>query len=322
MKKRALLSVFYKDGILELASFLSEAGWEILSTGGTSKYLQENKIPVTDVSSVTGFPECLDGRVKTLHPAIHAGILARRDIQSHTDTLKTLGLETIDLVCVNLYPFFEKAQAGLSQEETIEFIDIGGPSMLRSAAKNFRDVIVLTDPNDYAETIAAVKNGNVPFDFKKRLAGKVFALTSAYDAAVGRYLSDEEYPKYLPLSMKMGQPLRYGENDHQSAALYLRTDSTGVLGSMEQLHGKELGYNNIRDLDVAWKTACAFGLPSCRSCTNSSTRACTASAPAPTTSTAAVTIAVRASFSLASDIAFNPPSASRTAFAGTGFPGA
>ena len=262
MKKRALLSVFYKDGVLELASFLNEAGWEILSTGGTSKYLQENKIPVTDVSSVTGFPECLDGRVKTLHPAIHAGILARRDIQNHTDTLKTLGFETIDLVCVNLYPFFEKAQAGISQEETIEFIDIGGPSMLRSAAKNFRDVIVLTDPNDYEEAIDALKNGNVPLDFKQRLAGKVFALTSVYDAAVARYLSDEEYPKYLPISMKMAQPLRYGENDHQSAALYLRTDSKGVLGSMEQLHGKELGYNNIRDLDVAWKTACAFGLPS------------------------------------------------------------
>ena len=261
MKKRALISVFYKDGILELDSFLSGSGWEILSTGGTSKYLQENKIPVTDVSSVTGFPECLDGRVKTLHPAIHAGILARRDVQSHVDTLKSLKLETIDLVCVNLYPFFEKVQAGLSIEETIEFIDIGGPGMLRSAAKNFRDVIVLTDPADYAQIIDGLKEGNVPIEFKKRLAGKVFDLTSAYDAAIARYLLlDEEYPQFLPLSLKKGQSLRYGENGHQSAALYLNTDRPGVLGGMEQLHGKELGYNNLRDLDVAWKAACAFGL--------------------------------------------------------------
>jgi phosphoribosylaminoimidazolecarboxamide formyltransferase/IMP cyclohydrolase len=161
---------------------------------------------------------------------------------------------------VNLYPFFEKVQAGLSLEETVEFVDIGGPSMLRSAAKNFRDVIVLTDPEDYAETIAALKTGNVPHDFRKRLAGKVFALTSAYDAAIARYLSDEEYPQYLSISVQKVQTLRYGENAHQSAALYLHTASPGVLGNMEQLHGKELGYNNIRDMDIAWKAACAFGL--------------------------------------------------------------
>jgi phosphoribosylaminoimidazolecarboxamide formyltransferase/IMP cyclohydrolase len=260
MKKRALISVFYKDGILELASFLNDAGWEIISTGGTSKYLQDNKIPVIDVSAVTGFPECLDGRVKTLHPAIHAGILARREVSSHVDTLKTLNLQTIDLVCVNLYPFFEKVQAGLSAEETIEFIDIGGPGMLRSAAKNYRDVIVLTDPADYAQVIDGLKTGNVMIDFKKRLAGKVFDLTAAYDAAIARYLLDIEYPAYLPLSLKMGQPLRYGENGHQSAALYLHTDRPGVLADMEQLHGKELGYNNIKDLDIAWKAVCAFGL--------------------------------------------------------------
>jgi len=260
MKKRALLSVFYRDGIVELASFLSGSGWEIVSTGGTSKHLQENKIPVTDISSVTGFPECLDGRVKTLHPAIHAGILARRDVQSHVDTLKNLNLDAIDLVCNNLYPFFEKVQAGLSAEETIEFIDIGGPSMLRSAAKNHRDVIVLTDPADYAEVIDRLKEGNVPLELRRRLAGKVFDLTAAYDAAIARYLLDEEYPQYLPLSLKKGQGLRYGENGHQSASLYLHTDRPGVFGGMEQLHGKELGYNNIRDLDMAWKAACAFGL--------------------------------------------------------------
>jgi phosphoribosylaminoimidazolecarboxamide formyltransferase/IMP cyclohydrolase len=261
MKRRALISVFYKDGILELASFLSGSGWEILSTGGTSKYLQENRIPVTDVSSITGFPECLDGRVKTLHPAIHAGLLARRDEQKHMDTLRALNLSTIDLVCVNLYPFFEKVQAGLSPEETIEFIDIGGPAMLRSAAKNYHDLIALTDPADYAETIAGLKAGTVPLEFKKRLAGKVFDLTSAYDAAIARYLLDEEYPAYWPLALKKGQSLRYGENGHQSAALYLCAGRPGVLGGMEQLHGKELGYNNIRDFDLAWKAACAFGLP-------------------------------------------------------------
>ena len=276
MKYRALISVFDKNGILELAAYLAEAGWEILSTGGTSKHLSDNKIPVTDVSSVTGFPECLDGRVKTLHPAIHAGLLARRDEESHMETMKSLELQTIDLVCVNLYPFFEKAQAGLSLKETIEFIDIGGPSMLRSAAKNYRDVIVLTDPADYTEAINGLKTGNVPLDFKMRLAGKVFALTSAYDAAIARYLSRAQaseadisegetqaaYPAFLPLSLKKAQDLRYGENAHQSAALYLHTDSSGALGGMEQLHGKELGYNNIRDLDAAWKAVCAFGLPS------------------------------------------------------------
>jgi len=260
MKNRALISVFYKDGILELASFLNGLGWEIISTGGTSEYLKSNKIPVIDISDVTGFPECLDGRVKTLHPAIHAGILARRDVPSHVETLKTSNICAIDLVCVNLYPFFEKVQANLSQEDTIEFIDIGGPGMLRSAAKNHRDVIVLTDPGDYSRTMEYLKAGNVPLEFKKNLAGKVFNLTSAYDAAISRYLLEEEYPKHLSLPLMKGQSLRYGENAHQSGALYLNADRPGVLGSMEQLNGKELGYNNIRDLDLAWKAVCAFGL--------------------------------------------------------------
>ena len=275
MKHRALISVYDKDGITELAAFLAESDWEILSTGGTAKHLRENKIPVTDVSSVTGFPECLDGRVKTLHPAIHAGLLARRGEASHIETLKRLKLETIDLVCVNLYPFFEKVRDGLSLDETVEFIDIGGPAMLRSAAKNFRDVIVLTDPADYAETVKSLKEGSVSFEFRKRLAGKVFALTSAYDAAIARYLLELdrpppldaveephfEYPAFWPLSLEKAGSLRYGENSHQSAALYLDTGRPGALAAMEQLHGKELSYNNIRDMDSAWKAACAFGLP-------------------------------------------------------------
>ncbi|WP_342610060.1 bifunctional phosphoribosylaminoimidazolecarboxamide formyltransferase/IMP cyclohydrolase [Treponema primitia] len=269
MKKRALISVFYKDGILELASYLYGAGWEIVSTGGTAKHLQENNLPVTDVSTVTGFPECLDGRVKTLHPAIHAGLLARRDLASHMETLERQSFSTIDLVCVNLYPFFEKVQAGLSLEETVEFIDIGGPTMLRSAAKNYRDVLVLTDPGDYAETIKGLKADSISAEFRKHLAGKVFNLTSAYDAAISRYLLEtgspepvEEYPAYWSISLKKAQELRYGENGHQSASFYVNTDRTGALGAMEQLQGKELSYNNIRDLDLAWKAVCAFGLPS------------------------------------------------------------
>jgi phosphoribosylaminoimidazolecarboxamide formyltransferase/IMP cyclohydrolase len=260
MKRRALISVFYKDGIVDLAAYLAGAGWEILSTGGTAKHLRENHIPVTDVSALTGFPECLDGRVKTLHPAIHAGLLARRDIPAHLETLDKQGLSPIDLVCVNLYPFFEKSGEGLSLEETVEFIDIGGPAMLRSAAKNYRDVIVLTDPADYGEAVEGLKAAKVSAKFRKRLAGKVFNLTSAYDGAIARYLLDEEYPAFWPLSQRKAQSLRYGENGHQSAALYLNTGRPGALGSMEQLHGKELGYNNIRDLDLAWKAACAFGL--------------------------------------------------------------
>jgi phosphoribosylaminoimidazolecarboxamide formyltransferase/IMP cyclohydrolase len=268
MKKRALISVFNKEGILELASFLAEADWEIVSTGGTSKYLQENKVPVTDVSTVTGFPECLDGRVKTLHPAIHAGILARRELAGHMETLEKLNLGTIDLVCNNLYPFFEKVKTALTLEETIEFIDIGGPSMLRSAAKNFHDVIVLVDPADYPETIERLKAGNVELEFRKHLAGKVFTLTSAYDAAIARYLLElekpssteaVEYPAFWPVSLKKAQGLRYGENNHQSGALYFHADKQGAFAGMEQLNGKELGYNNIRDLDLAWKAACAFG---------------------------------------------------------------
>ncbi|MCL2007104.1 MAG: bifunctional phosphoribosylaminoimidazolecarboxamide formyltransferase/IMP cyclohydrolase [Treponema sp.] len=267
MNNRALISVYNKDGIIELATFLAGAGWEILSTGGTAKYLSDNKIPVIDVSAVTGFPECLDGRVKTLHPAVHAGILACRDEPAHMETLEKLKIETIDLVCVNLYPFFEKVREGLTEDATIEFIDIGGPAMLRSAAKNFNDVVVLTDPEDYAKVIAGLtagkSPGNVPVELKKRLAGKVFNLTSAYDASVSRFLletdsPEAEYPLYFPLSMKKGPSLRYGANSHQGAALYLDTSSGGAISGMEQLHGKEMGFNNIRDMDIAWKAACAF----------------------------------------------------------------
>ncbi len=262
MSRRALISVYRKDGLEEFAAYLVSAGWELLSTGGTARFLKDKGMAVTDVSSVTSFPECLDGRVKTLHPAIHAGLLARREDESHMRTLAQLGLDTIDLVCVNLYPFFEKVQAGLGLEETVEFIDIGGPTMLRSAAKNFRDVIVLTDPSDYDEAISGMKAGGLSLEARKRLAGKVFNLTSAYDGAVSRYLLDESFPEFWPHSLFKAQELRYGENAHQSAALYLDADRQGAIGAMKQLQGKDLSYNNIRDLDLAWKAASAFGIAS------------------------------------------------------------
>ena len=262
MKKRALISVYDKEGILDLADFLINEGWEILSTGGTAKYLEQNNISVVDVSDITGFPECLDGRVKTLHPKIHAGLLAQRQNKKHMETLKNLDVYPIDLVCVNLYPFFEKVQANLSFEETIEFIDIGGPTMLRSAAKNFQDVIVITDPEDYSEVITEMKSSvsksSVPLELKKRLAGKVFNLTSAYDAAISRFMLEDDFPPYLNLPLIKGQSLRYGENAHQNAALYLTSDRKGAFSGMRQIQGKELSYNNIRDLDVAWKAVSLF----------------------------------------------------------------
>lgn len=273
MKKRALISVFYKDGVLELAQYLVSKNWEILSTGGTKKHLVEAGLPVTDVSSITGFPECLDGRVKTLHPKVHAGLLAIRENPEHMKTINDLGVEPIDLVCVNLYPFFEKVQAGLTFEETVEFIDIGGPTMLRSAAKNHADVLVLTEAADYAEGISALEEANqetskISMDLKRRLAGKVFNLTGAYDSAVARFMLGEAslpvsekspvWPEYLTVPYKKAQSLRYGENGHQSAALYLTADSKGAFGGMTQLQGKELSYNNMRDLDIAWKAACAY----------------------------------------------------------------
>ncbi|GMO46519.1 MAG: bifunctional phosphoribosylaminoimidazolecarboxamide formyltransferase/IMP cyclohydrolase [Treponemataceae bacterium] len=269
MKHRALISVYDKDGVLELASFLIQEGWEILSTGGTAAFLQQNGIAVTDVSAVTGFPECLDGRVKTLHPAIHAGLLAVRASDAHMAKIAELGIAPIDLVCVNLYPFFEKARENLPFGQTVEFIDIGGPTMLRSAAKNFQDVIVITDPADYAPVIESLKKGGAPFVMRRKLAAKVFNLTSAYDAAVSRFMFGSDsaerekvdsavFPPYFSRSYKKGFDLRYGENAHQKAALYFAADALGAMEGMKQIQGKELSYNNIRDLDVAWKAVSAY----------------------------------------------------------------
>ncbi len=222
MIKRALISVYDKTGILELAKTLIDKDIEIISTGGTYKYLKDNNIEVKEISEITKSDEMLDGRVKTLHPIIHGGILAIRDNEDHMNTLKNRDIQTIDMVIVNLYPFFEKLKEDLSFEEKVEFIDIGGPTMLRAAAKNFKDVVVVSDINDYKEVINQIKEGQVSFDFRKKLAGKVFNLMSAYDAAISNFLlGDEEYPEYLSVSYKKLQSLRYGEKNIQNIYQFL-----------------------------------------------------------------------------------------------------
>ncbi|MGL5084808.1 MAG: bifunctional phosphoribosylaminoimidazolecarboxamide formyltransferase/IMP cyclohydrolase [Clostridium sp.] len=260
MIKRALISVFDKGGVLEFSKFLAESGVEVISTGGTYKHLQENGLKVTEVNEVTNFPEMLDGRVKTLHPILHAGILAIRDNKEHMETIKERNIETIDMVIVNLYPFFEKVKEDLEFEEKVEFIDIGGPTMLRAAAKNFQDVVVISDKEDYVAVMEEMKaTGDVSYNLRKKLAGKVFNLMSAYDAAISNFLlGDAEYPEYLSVSYKKMQDLRYGENPHQKAAYYGCTEFNGAMNSFEILNGKELSYNNIKDVDIAWKTVCEF----------------------------------------------------------------
>ena len=261
--KRALISVFDKNGILEFANFLVNHGVEIISTGGTYKHLKENGVPVIEVAEVTGAPEMLDGRVKTLHPVIHGGILAIRDNAEHMATIKERGISTIDMVVVNLYPFFKKVNEDLTFEEKVEFIDIGGPTMLRSAAKSFHDVVVISDTADYETVMKEMEAGEVTFETKKRLAGKVFNLTSAYDAAISQFLLGDEMPKYLNASYEKLMDLRYGENPHQKAAYYVSTTDTGAMKDFDQLNGKELSFNNLRDMDVAWRTVCEFTEPAC-----------------------------------------------------------
>ena len=266
MIKRALISVFDKTGILDFSKFLAESGVEVISTGGTYKHLKENGVAVTEVNEVTNFPEMLDGRVKTLHPIIHAGILAIRDNEEHMNTIKERNIETIDMVIVNLYPFFEKVREDLSFEEKVEFIDIGGPTMLRAAAKNFQDVVVISEASDYQAVMTEIKEtGDVSYNLRKKLAGKVFNLMSAYDAAISNFMlsDEEEYPEYLSISYKKKQSLRYGENPHQSAAYYISNEFDGGMNDFEVLNGKELSYNNIKDLDIAWKVANEFEETAC-----------------------------------------------------------
>ncbi len=264
MKKRALISVFDKRGILEFAKFLYKKDIEIISTGGTYKFLKENGLDVTDVSEVTNFKEMLDGRVKTLHPNIHGGILAMRDNAEHMETIKSEGINTIDFVVVNLYPFFREVQTDKSFDEKIEFIDIGGPTMLRSAAKSFKDVVVVCDIEDYGKITEEMENdGKVSFETRKRLAGKVFNLTSSYDATISNFLLEENYPEYLNISYEKKYDLRYGENPHQSSAYYVSATKNGSMKDFVQLNGKELSFNNIRDMDIAWKVANEFDETAC-----------------------------------------------------------
>lgn len=256
--KRALISVYDKTNIIEFAKKLVEIGYEIISTGGTYKALKENNIEVKDVSEVTGFEQILDGRVKTLHPNIHAGILARRDKKEDIKTLERLQIDPIDIVVVNLYPFFEKQKLDLSEEDLVEFIDIGGPTMLRSAAKNFKDVIVIVDPLDYEIVIEKLIKNEIDLNFRRKLASKVFNLTSAYDAAIANFMANEELLDYANFSYKIGSKLRYGENPHQKGYLYLNTNGKGIFNNIKILNGKELSYNNIKDIDSAVKIAYSF----------------------------------------------------------------
>jgi len=261
--KRVLISVYDKTGVEDIASCFSNNGYEIISTGGTAKYLTEKGFEVIDISQITHFKEMLDGRVKTLHPVIHAGLLAIRSNQEHMRTLQEEQIATVDAVVVNLYPFFEKMHQAIDFDEKIEFIDIGGPTMLRSASKNFKDVIVICDPSDYPEIIEQMNAGEVSVETRKRLAGKVFNLTSAYDAAISNFLLEEDYPQYLTIPLKKTEQLRYGENPHQTAALYENLSEHGLMNHFEQIQGKKLSYNNINDLDVAFKSVYEFDEPAC-----------------------------------------------------------
>lgn len=244
---RALISVYDKSGVIELARALAGLGVEIISTGNTQRLLSEAGLSARAVSDVTGFPEILDGRVKTLHPAIHAGLLARRDLPAHMAQLSELGLAPIDILVVNLYPFQQTvARPDVTLEEAQEQIDIGGVALLRAAAKNFGAVLALTDPADYAAVLAGLREGEVSVDLRRRLAAKAFAHTAAYDAAIAGFLAGEQLPENLALAWPKAQSLRYGENPHQPAALY-----GGFLDHFAQLHGKELSYNNILDTAAA-----------------------------------------------------------------------
>jgi len=258
-KKRALISVSDKSGLVDFAKFLEANNYELISTGGTFKHLKDAGLNPIQIDEVTDFPEMLDGRVKTLHPKVHGGLLAVRSNEEHMKTVQDYEIGLIDMVIVNLYPFFENVNKDISLDEKVEFIDIGGPSMLRSAAKNFNSVTVLTDVNDYQIVkIEMEQNGDTYLETRKKLAGKVFNLTSAYDAAISSMLLDEEYPSYLNASYKKVSDLRYGENPHQSAAYYTSTFENGAMKDFEILGGKELSFNNLRDMDLCWKVVNEF----------------------------------------------------------------
>lgn len=265
--KRVLVSVFNKEGIIEFVKELEKLGWEIISTGGTSKILKDAGIEVLDVEVVTGFPEILDGRVKTLNPYIHGGLLYKRNNSSHVDTIKEMEIYPIDMVINNLYPFEETInKIGVSQDEIIENIDIGGPSMIRAAAKNYEDVSVIIDPRDYNLVLEELKfNGETKITTRQYLARKVFNYTAYYDTLISNYFNEIEniqFPDYLTLGYKSKQELRYGENPHQTAAFYKEVGKTeGTIAGSTQLHGKELSFNNINDGNGAIEALKEFNEP-------------------------------------------------------------
>ena len=263
--KRALISVYDKTGLAELATDLHAAGVSIVSTGSTARTIEAAGVPVTPIEELTGFPECLDGRVKTLHPRVHAGILADSRLESHNRQLADLGIEPFDLVIVNLYPFRETVASGATPDECVEQIDIGGPSMVRAAAKNHPTVAVVVSPSRYDDLRAATTAGGFTFDQRKRLAAEAFAHTASYDVAVASWFagtyapSEDGWPEFTGATWEKSAVLRYGENPHQPAALYKHW--RGGLAAAEQLHGKEMSYNNYVDTDAARRAAYDFAGP-------------------------------------------------------------
>ncbi|MDR3087997.1 MAG: bifunctional phosphoribosylaminoimidazolecarboxamide formyltransferase/IMP cyclohydrolase, partial [Azoarcus sp.] len=280
---QALISVSDKEGILEFAQGLATLGVKLLSTGGTARLLKNAGLAVTEIGDYTGFPEMLDGRVKTLHPKVHGGILARRDLPEHMATLEAHSIPTIDLVCVNLYPFKASvAKPGVTLADAIENIDIGGPAMVRSAAKNYEGVAVITDPADYAAILAEMKanDGALQRTTRFNLARKAFTHTARYDGMIANWLTGEPegveaepsrpapvpapFPERLQLAFDRAQTLRYGENPHQQAAFYREPQPVaGSIATYRQLQGKELSYNNIADADAAWECVKTFPNPVC-----------------------------------------------------------
>lgn len=263
MKKRALVSVSDKAGVVEFCKGLVENGFEIISTGGTAKALKDAGLKVIGISEITGFPECLDGRVKTLHPNVHAGLLAMRSNPEHMAQLEKLNINTIDVVCVNLYPFKATLERGADFATCIENIDIGGPTMIRAAAKNYQDVAVIVDPNDYSKVLDELKNGGVTLETKKYLQYKVFAHTAVYDSLISNYLASQlgiTFPDEVTFAYKKAQDMRYGENPQQSAVFYNeQIIRKGSLSAAKQLWGKELSYNNINDANGALELLKEFG---------------------------------------------------------------
>ena len=264
--KRALISVSDKTGLLELGKFLADSGVQILSTGGSAKALQDAGINVTEVGAHTGFPEIMDGRVKTLHPLVHGGILARRTDPAHQAAMEEHGIAPIDLIVVNLYPFEATVAVGADFETCIENIDIGGPAMIRSAAKNHESVTVVTDPDDYPAVIEAMtdNDGATTADLRRRLAAAAYARTASYDAAIGAWFAaetDDPLPKRFSIAGNRAQIMRYGENPHQQAAFYRTAESRPGVATAEPIQGKELSYNNLNDTDAAFELAAEFDRP-------------------------------------------------------------